>query len=254
MDLGLAGRPALVAAASRGLGRACAQALAAEGARVAMCSRDADAIQRARDEIADATGSEVHALVADVSTEDGATGFVREGAAVLGGCEILVANAGGPPPGQFEGLGDEAFTLAFELNFLSTIRMTREALSHMRGAGYGRVIVIGSNAMKEPIPGLMLSNAIRTGVAGWAKTLSFEVAADGITVNAILPDRVLTDRIRQLAGSDAGLAAMAKELPVGRLGDPSDVGNLAAYLASERASYLTGGFYLVDGGRYRALY
>jgi 3-oxoacyl-[acyl-carrier protein] reductase len=255
MDLGLSGKNALVAAASRGLGRACAEALAAEGARVAICARDAEALETTRTEIASSTGAEVVAIAKDVSTAEGAVGFVRDGAEALGGCEILVANAGGPPPGRFEDLSDDDFQAAFELNFQSTLRMTREALPHMRNAGYGRVIVIGSMSMVQPLPGLMLSNAIRAGVAGWAKTLADELAPDGITVNVVVPDRILTDRTRSLAGNtEEGLAALAKDIPLGRLGDPSDVGNLAAYLASERANYLTGGFYRVDGGRYRAIF
>ena len=254
MQLGLSGRRALVAAASRGLGRACAQALAGEGARVAICARDAGELHRARDEIASATGAEVVAVPADVSQAMGATGFVRAGVEALGGCEILVANAGGPPPGRFDDLGDEDFQSAFELTFQSTLRMTREALPHMRRAGFGRVIVIGSSAMVQPIPGLMLSNALRAGVAGWAKTLAGELAPEGITVNVVLPDRILTDRTRSLAGSEEGLAAMTREIPLGRLGEPRDVGDLVAFLAGERGAYLTGGFYRVDGGRYPSLF
>ncbi len=255
MDLGLSGKNALVAAASRGLGRACAEALAAEGARVAICARDAGALEETRNAIASSTGAEVVAIPADVSTAEGATGFVREGAEALGGCGILVANAGGPRPGRFEDLSDEDFQASFELNFQSTLRMAREALPHMRSGGYGRVIVIGSMSMVQPLPGLMLSNAIRAGVAGWAKTLADEVAADGITVNGVLPDRILTDRTRSLAGNtEDGLAALARDIPLGRLGEPREVADLVTYLASERAAYLTGGFYRVDGGRYRALF
>lgn len=255
MDLGLTGRSALVAGASRGLGRACAEALAAEGARVAICAREEGPLETARAEIAAATGAEIVAFVADVSTADGATGFVRLAAETLGGCDVLVANAGGPRPGSFDEMDDGEFAEAFELTFQSSVRMTREALPHMRSGGYGRVIVIGSYAMKAPLPNLVLSNAFRAGLAGWAKTLSREVAKDGITVNAILPDRVMTERTRALAGhDDAVLEALAREVPLGRLGEPADVGSLCAFLASERAAYLTGGFYLVDGGRYPGLF
>ncbi|MCA1726519.1 MAG: SDR family oxidoreductase [Actinobacteria bacterium] len=254
MDLGLKGRTALVAAASKGLGHACALALAGEGARVAICARDSGALNATRDEIAEATGVEVVAIPADVSTAEGAVEFVRQGAEALGGCEILVPNAGGPRPGRFDDLTDDDFQAAFELNFQSTLRMTREALSHMRSAGYGRIVVIGSMSMAMPLPGLMLSNAVRAGVAGWAKTLANELAPEGITVNVVLPDRIDTDRTRSLAGSEEGLRALARDIPMGRLGEPSDVGNLVAYLAGERAGYLTGGFYRVDGGRYPGLF
>jgi 3-oxoacyl-[acyl-carrier protein] reductase len=254
MNLGLEGRRVLVGGASRGIGRACAEVFAAEGARVAICARDAEALSRTRDEIAEATGADVVAVPADVATEEGATGFVRQGAAALGGCDILVANGGGPRPGRFDDLSDEDFKAAFELTYPSVLRMTREALPHMRAAKWGRVLVIGSTSIVLPIPGLMLSNSLRAGVAGWAKTLAGEVAADGITVNVILPDRINTDRIRELAGSEEGLRAMAAQAPVGRIGEPEEVGTLVAFLASEQAAYLTGGFYRVDGGRYPALF
>ncbi len=247
MDLGLKGRRALVAAASKGLGRACAESLAGEGARVAICARDADEVRMAAEEIGASTGAEVAGIAVDLSTEDGAVGFVRQAADLLGGCEILVANVGGPPPARFENLTDDDFQEAFEGLFLSAVRMTREALPRMRAAGYGRVVVIGSSAMKQPIPNLMLSNAIRAGVAGWARTLADEVAGERITVNVVLPGRILTDRMRALGASAEGI-------PLERAGEPRDVGDLVAYLASERAAYLTGCFIPVDGGMYRGLF
>ena len=262
MDLGISGRPALVAASSRGLGKACALSLAAEGARVAICGRDERMLNATRDEIADATGAEVVAIPADVGTEEGAVGFVRRAAEALGGCEILVTSSGGPRPGRFDELTDEDFRAAVDLLLLSAIRMTREALPSMREAGYGRVVIIGSFGMKQPIPGLMLSNAIRGAVAGWAKTLAGEVAPDGITVNAVLPLSVSTDRIRELQEDRAARSGQTVEevaaqeaaaVPVGRMGEPRDVGDLVAYLASERASFLTGCFIPVDGGRYAGL-
>jgi 3-oxoacyl-[acyl-carrier protein] reductase len=262
MELGLKGRPALVAAASRGLGKACAAALAAEGASIAICGRDPATLQATRDEIAEATGSTVVAIPADVSVEEDVLRFVREGTEVLGGCQILVTNAGGPPSGRFEELGDQEFREALELLFFSTMRMAREAIPRMREAGYGRIVVISSTAVKQPIPNLILSNAVRTAVAGWAKTVSDEVARDGITVNAVLPGRVLTDRARWLIERQAEASGRSVEeeqrvqeaaLPVGRFGEPRDVGDLVAYLASERASYLTGCSIQVDGGLYRGL-
>lgn len=262
MDLGLKGRPALVAAASRGLGKACATSLAAEGASVAICARDRGALEEARDEIAEATGSTVVAIPADVSIEEDAVRFVREGTEALGGCEILVTNAGGPPTGRFEELDDDAFREALDGLFFSTLRMARAAIPSMRRAGYGRVVVISSIAVKQPIPNLILSNAVRAGVAGWAKTLADEVAADGITVNAVMPGRVDTDRVRWLLERSAEAAgrtveeerrAQAAMIPVGRFGEPAEVGDLVAFLASERAAYLTGCSILADGGLYRGL-
>lgn len=262
VDLGLSGRPALVAAASKGLGRACAMALAVEGARVGICARDPGALGATRDRIAEATGAEVVAVPADVSTEGGAVRFVREGAEALGGCQILVANAGGPPAGGFDGFSDEDFRTALDLNFFSSVRMAREAIPHMREAGYGRIVIISSSAVKQPIPGLMLSTAARAAAAGWARTLADEVAKDGITVNSVLPGRFETDRVRWLRERRAEGEGITPEqveaqdraaIPAGRTGDPRELGEVVAFLCSERAGYLTGCFISVDGGLYRGL-
>jgi 3-oxoacyl-[acyl-carrier protein] reductase len=263
VDLGLGGRPALVAAASKGLGKACAAALAAEGAAVAICARDGGALQATRDEIAEATEATVVAIPADVSREGDAVRFVREGAEALGGCHILVANAGGPPFGRFEELDEGDVRSALDLNLFSALRMTREALPRMRQAGYGRVVVLLSLAAKQPIPNLILSNTIRAGLAGWARTLADEVGPDGITVNGILPEGVLTDRVRSLHQDRARrdgrsveevMSEAVEEIPVRRFGTPPDVGHVVAFLASERASYITGTFVPVDGGAYRGLF
>jgi 3-oxoacyl-[acyl-carrier protein] reductase len=262
VDLGLKGRPALVAAASRGLGRACAHSLAAEGAAVAICARDPGALEEARDQIAEETGSTVVAIPADVSREDDALRFVREGSEALGGCQILVANAGGPPMAPFRELGDDAFRGALDSLLFSTMRMAREAIPLMREASYGRIVVISSIAVKQPIPNLILSNAARAAVAGWAKTLADEVARDGITVNSIMPGRVWTDRVRSLIEHSAQESGSSLEeerkvqeslIPVGRFGEPQEVGDLVAFLASPRAAYMTGTSILVDGGLYRGL-
>jgi len=262
MNLGISGRAALVAAASKGLGKGCATALAAEGARVAICARDRGVLEATRDEIAEATGATVVAIEADVSREEDARRFVREGAEALGGCQILVANAGGPQTGRFEDLSDQDVRDALELNFLSTTRMAREALPLMREAGYGRIVVISSTAVKQPIPGLILSTAARAAAAGWARSLADEVARDGITVNTVFPGRFLTDRIRFLHRDRAQRAGRTEEderaddeaaIPVGRIGDPRELGDVVAFLCSQRASYITGTFLQVDGGMYRGL-
>jgi 3-oxoacyl-[acyl-carrier protein] reductase len=262
VDLGLKGRTALVAAASRGLGKACATSLAAEGAAVAICARDRDALEKARDQISEDTGSTVVAIPADVSKEEDVLRFVREGSEALGGCQILVTNAGGPPPGAFEQLDDDAFRQALEALLFSSMRMAREAIPGMREGGYGRIVVMSSTAVKQPIPNLILSNSARAAVAGWAKTLADEVAGDGITVNSIMPGRVWTDRVRSLIEHTAQESGRSIEeerkfqeslIPVGRFGETQEVGDLVAFLASPRAAYLTGTSILVDGGLSRGL-
>lgn len=246
MDLGIAGRRAAVAAASKGLGFAVAQALAAEGVRVAMCGRQAETIEAAAEQV----GADAVPIVADVSSPAGASGFVRDARAALGGVDILVANAGGPPPGNFASVTVDQYLDAFELNCHSTIAMCYEAVPHMREQQWGRVVAITSIAVRQPIPSLILSNTARAGVTGFLKTLAREIAADGVTVNSLLPGLHATERITALHGSGGDPAA---GIPAGAIGDPADFGRFAAFLCSEHARYVTGSAIAVDGGADAAL-
>jgi len=264
VDYHLAGRVALVNAASRGLGRGIAEALAAEGARLVISSRDATAISQAAREISAAYGAEVVPVAADVSTPAAAGHLVTSAAERFGALDILVTNSGGPPGGTFADFTDQDWQHAFDLLLLSVVRMVRAALPYLRASGRGRIINVASSSVKEPIPGLILSNSLRAGVAGLAKTLSGELAADQITVHTVLPGRILTDRLRgpfvepaRAAGvpvDDLARAEVAKEVPLGRVGEPADLGSLVAFLCSAGAAYLTGLTVAVDGGRLRAIF
>ena len=245
MDLGISGKRAAVAAASQGLGRGTAAALAAEGVRVAMCSRSRERIEAAAADIPGAIP-----LVADVSTADGAAEFVREAQEVLGGVDILVANGGGPPPGTFASTELSLYVAAFEQNCLAVIAMCGEAVPEMQAQGWGRVLAITSISVRQPIPTLMLSNTARAGVTGFLKTLAGEVAADGVTVNTIQPGSHDTERIRALRG-DATVGA--DRTSADRIGDPADFGRIVAFLCSEPAKFLTGVGVHVDGGAYLGL-
>lgn len=262
MDLGLGGKTALVAAASRGLGRAIAHELAAEGARVLICARNAEALARARGEIVKATGAEVVAVVADLSTLDGIARVAETATRSLGKVDILVNNAGGPPAGTFEMHAWETWERAVNLTLRSAVELTRAVLPAMRQRKWGRVINVTSIAVKQPVDNLMLSNSVRSAVTGFARTLANEVAADGVTVNNILPGYTRTERVEELADANAAkegltrrdiLARFEREIPMRRLGSPSEFAALAAFLASDRASYITGQSIAVDGGWIKAL-
>lgn len=260
MDLGLRGVPAAVAGASKGLGYAVAFELAREGAKVAICSRSAESIKDAASAIESATGGEVHPVVADVSRREDATRFVEDASAALGGLQVLVTNAGGPPPGAASSFDDDAWMDAFNLNFLSAVRMVRAALPHMRRRPWGRIVCITSIAVKQPVPGLALSNSVRAATTGFAKSLSNEVGSDHITVNCVLPGQIATDRLRSLSGAppDAGpdhpaFATMAEQIPVGRVGAPEEFAAVVAFLCSERASFVSGVSLQIDGGFFRGL-
>lgn len=245
MDLGIAGRCAAVAGASGGLGLACAQALAADGVRVVLCGRDAARAEAAAHDIRDAGGDAV-GLAADVSTVDGAAGFVARAIDALGRLDIVVANAGGPPAGTFASTDVDAYLPALELNLLSTVAMCKAAVPAMVERGWGRIVAITSLTVRQPAASLILSNTARAGVTGFLKTVALEVAADGVTVNSVQPGNHLTDRIRSM-GPDA-VEGARQATPTQTIGDPEDFGQVAAFLCSEQAKFITGTGLLVDGG------
>ena len=262
MDLGLSGKVAFVAAASKGLGRAIAEELAREGAELAICARGADDLGEAANSIARATGREVLALPGDLSQAGVVEEMARATIARFGRIDILVTNAGGPPSGKFESLTREMWQGAVDLTLMSVVNLTRAMLPGMKERGWGRVINVTSIAVKQPVDGLMLSNSLRSAVTGFARTLANEVAPLGITVNNILPGYTRTARVEQLSAaaakregisSEAAVARWESQIPMGRLGQPAEFAALAAFLASERASYITGQSIAVDGGWIRSL-
>lgn len=247
MDLGIAGKRAAVAAASRGLGFGVAAALAAEGVQVGMCGRTPETIADAARRV----GNDAVPLVADVSTPTSAAAFVTAAHDALGGVDILVTNAGGPPPGTFATTELEQYVAAIELNCLSVIAMCDAAVPAMQAQGWGRVVAITSIAVRQPTAELILSNTARAGATGFLKTLAREVAGDGVTVNSLQPGLHDTERIRELHGGDP--TAAAATVPSGTLGRAEDFGAFAAFLCSEPARYVTGAAIPVDGGAYGGL-
>ncbi|HEX5587673.1 MAG TPA: SDR family oxidoreductase [Acidimicrobiia bacterium] len=241
MDLGLNGKRAAVAAASQGLGRATAAALASEGVTVAICGRSRERIDAAAAEIPGAIP-----LVADVGTEEGAAAFVRAAHDALGGVDILVANGGGPPAGTFASTDLAAYRTAIEQNCLSVVAMCTEAVPAMQAQGWGRVLAITSISVRQPIATLILSNTARAGLTGFLKTLAREVAADGVTVNSIQPGTHDTERIRALHGAGTDLSG-------GAIGRPDDFGRVAAFLCSDAARFVNGAALNVDGGAFAGL-
>jgi 3-oxoacyl-[acyl-carrier protein] reductase len=257
MDLKLTGKRALVLASSRGLGYASARALAQEGCTLLLCSRDASRIRAAADTIGRETGATVHAVAADVSLEGEAERLVREAVTQLGGLDIVVHNAGGPPAGEFASITEAQWQKAFEQNMLSFVRTVNAAVPELRRAGGGRIITIASSSIKQPIPNLVLSNALRAGIWGLAKTLSRELGPDRILVNVIAPGRIQTERIEeldQITASKSGKPiedvkrASVAGVPLGRIGRPEELANVIVFLASDAASYITGQAIMVDGG------
>ena len=262
MELGLKGKRAIVMAASRGLGYASALGLAREGCKLIVCSRDQARIEAAAAAIKKETGAEVKALVADVSSASEAKRLVDAAVSAYGGLEIVVHNAGGPPAGETLQMTEEQWQKAFEQNLLSFTRIVGAAAPEMKKAGYGRVLTIASSSIKQPIPNLALSNALRAGVWGIAKTLSRELAPQGILVNVIAPGRIDTERIAELDQANAQKSGKSVEdvrkasiggIPLGRLGRPEELANLVVFLASEAGSYITGQAITVDGAAGNAL-
>ncbi len=262
MDLGINGKIAVVAASSKGIGRAAAAALAAEGARVVMCAREEDPLIQAADHICAHTGADVYTVQADMATPEGPRQLLSTALERAGGVDILVTNTGGPPVGTFDELSDDDWQAAFSQVLMSAVRLIREAAPHMAARGGGRVVNVTSISVKQPIAGLMLSNALRAGVVGMAKTLSRELAPAGILVNNVCPGRIATDRLNHLDGELARRSGVPLEqvrleaqqnIPLGRYGQPEELAALITFLASARASYITGETILCDGGVYAGL-
>jgi 3-oxoacyl-[acyl-carrier protein] reductase len=262
MDLGLTGSRALVTAASSGLGFATAHALAREGARVAICSRDGARAEAAAERIAADTGASVHAFVADVAVTADLERLVAAAERALGGLDVLVNNAGGPPTGGFDSLDDDDWRRGFELTLMSVVRTTRLALPLLERSGGGSVLTLLSSSVKQPIPNLLISNVYRPGLAGLTKSLAIDLAPRGIRVNGLAPGRIGTERTHELNAALAErqgttpeevMRASVANIPMGRLGRPEEFGRVAAFLCSPAASYVTGHVMIVDGGSVRAL-
>jgi 3-oxoacyl-[acyl-carrier protein] reductase len=242
VDLGLKGKVALVTAASRGLGFASANALAGEGARVVICGRGEASVRAAEEKLRRA-GADVIGVVADVTDPAAPARLVAETVERFGALDVLVANAGGPPPGRALDVTDEQIADAENANLLTSIRLVRESIPHMRSAGWGRICLITSSSIKEPIRTLALSNMARTGLWAWAKAAAKDVAAEGITINTACPGLHDTERIQQLGHGEGT-----------RIGDPADFGRVVAFLCSQAANYVNGVAMVVDGGAMAALY
>lgn len=247
MDLGISGKRAAVAASSAGLGLASAAALAAAGVRVAICGRDTDKLAKA----AALLPADTVVITADVGTVDGATRFVEEATAALGGLDILVANAGGPPAGNFAATPLASYLPALELNLLSTVAMCHAAVPAMIEQGWGRIVAITSSTVRQPAANLILSNTSRAGVTGFLKTLATEIAPHGITVNTVQPGLHATDRLTNLYGGD--ITPASRSVPTGEIGRPDDFGAVVAFLCSDQARFITGSSLPVDGGAVQGL-
>lgn len=248
MDLGISGRRALVTGASSGLGLSTARALAADGVHVVIAARSQEKLDRALATFP--AGTTVHAVVADVSDLAQVDAVVARTNELVGGVDILIANAGGPPPGNFASTPVESYDAALRLNLVSTVAMCKAVVPAMQKQKWGRILAITSSSVREPIDRLILSNTARAGLTGFLKTLAREVAGDGITVNSLQPGLHATDRLSSLYGD---LDAVAKTVPAGKLGDPDDFGHVAAFVCSEHAKFVTGVAIPLDGGALHGL-
>ena len=262
MDTGLKNRVAIVAASSQGIGKATAEAFAAEGCNVAMCARNAETLTRAADDIRQRYAVQVLAEVVDVTKAPAVHDFVEKVVTRFGGVDICVTNAGGPPAKGFLAATYEEWQRAVELNFLSTVYFAHEVIPHMQKKHWGRIVTITSITTKQPVQDLVLSNAVRAAVVGLVKSLANEFGKDGILVNNVGPGYTATDRLKDLAASRSQSSGKtqqevfdgwAADAPLKRLGEPREVAETIVWLASERASYITGQTILVDGGIYKGL-
>ncbi len=262
MDYGIASKIAIVTASTRGLGRACAEALASEGCRLAICSRDQASVETAAKEISSQFGAGVIGVAADMSREEEIAYLVQQVRSSLGDPDIVVANAGGPPPGTFESTAISDYSKAVDLNLMSAVHLVHHCYPAMKKKQWGRIIAITSISVKQPIGNLLLSNMARAGLTGFLKTIATELAPHGITVNALLPGTHKTSRIDQLINDTAKREGkpektvaqeMMATIPCQSIGDPSDFGAAAAFLASQQARYITGQNLLIDGGKYGGL-
>ncbi len=262
MDYGIATKIAIVTASTRGLGRACAEALASEGCRLAICSRDPASVETAAEEISSQFGAGVIGVAADMSREEEIAYLVQQVRSSLGDPDIVVANAGGPPPGTFESTAISDYSKAVDLNLMSAVHLVHHCYPAMKKKQWGRIIAITSISVKQPIGNLLLSNMARAGLTGFLKTIATELAPHGITVNALLPGTHKTSRIDQLINDTAKREGkpektvaqeMMATIPCQSIGDPSDFGAAAAFLASQQARYITGQNLLIDGGKYGGL-
>lgn len=262
MDFGITGQTAVVAAASKGLGRACALALAQEGVNVALLARDLTALNDAAAAVRSA-GAQALVIQVDLTQSSQIQQAIEQAAHHFGRLDILVCNSGGPPPGMFKDIDDAQWEQAFHLTLMSMVHLIRAALPHMRRLGGGRIINLVSSSVREPIEGLILSNSLRSGVIGLAKTLSQELGPEQITVNNIITGRILTDRLRSLRERTAQQLGITVEealkhseqaVPLGRLGTPEELAALVAFLASRQAAYITGTSIPLDGGLMKGIW
>lgn len=262
MDLGLKGRGVIVAASSEGIGKAAAEAFAREGAQVAMCARTEKTLRDAAEEIRSQTGAEIYAEPLDVTDAGAVSRYVEQVAKRFGRIDVCVTNAGGPPAKNFLSISTDEWRKAVDMNFMSVVYLAKAVIPYMQRHRWGRIITITSISVKQPIADLIMSNSVRAGVMGLVKSLANEFGKDGILVNNVGPGYTATERLKELAGVRALAAGVsqekiyetwAAEAPVRRLGEPQEIADVIVWLASERASYVTGQTVLADGGIYRGL-